>query len=116
MAHKRRRQRQHWECGHSGFGKFCHFCRDKQAGKPVGIKKARKGKAGGNRPGETPAKPKTWKRARCPFCNGTRVKRNDFNVMSAVDAKEYSCKEFACGKEFNEEQVKTWDEVEVSGR
>ncbi len=114
MAHKIRQQVQTWECGHSGFGKHCHFCKDKQAGKPVGIKKARKG----GRPGETgeAAKPRVWKRARCPFCNGTRVKRNDFNVMTALDAKEYSCKAFGCGKEFNENQVKMWDEIQVAGR
>lgn len=115
MAHKRRRQRNRWECGHQGLGKYCHFCKDKQAGRPVGIKKKRAARAGTGSGGAPEGRVRIWKRARCPFCKGSRVKKNDLNVMSALDAKEFTCKEFKCGKEFNEDQVKAWDEIQVPG-
>ena len=44
------------------------------------------------------------------------MKKNHLNVMSALDAKEYSCKDFKCGKEFNEDKVKAWDEIEIAAR
>lgn len=113
MGHRRRRQKQQFKCGHRGFGRYCHFCRDREAGKPVGIKKRR---SGSGRSGDESVPVRKWKRARCPYCNGTRVKKNDLNVMSAFDAKEFTCKERNCGKKFNEEDVRQWDEIEVPGR
>lgn len=116
MGHRSRRQKQLFKCGHRGFGQFCHFCKDKEAGKPVGIKKKRRASGGASGADSEPVPMRKWKRARCPFCNGTRVKKNPINAMSSFDIKEFSCKERNCGKEFNEEQVTQWDEVEVPAR
>jgi hypothetical protein len=106
-------QRNAFECGHKGFGKYCHFCKDIKAGRPVGKKAPRPASAGG-RPAE-PQEPRYWQRARCPHCNGNRVKKNDLNVLSALDAFEYTCMDFNCGKSFNSDQVKEFDKIEVKG-
>ena len=105
---------QHFECRHDGFGKYCHFCKDVAAGKKVGIKIPKKGEkvtASGK-----PEEPKYWNRAKCPFCNSSRVKKNEMNAFSALDAKEYTCGDFKCGKQFDSDQVKEYDKVEVKPR
>ena len=116
MAHKRRRQQQVFECKHKGFGKFCHRCKDEAAGriKPKKIVVSETGEkvaVGANEPVK-----KFWKRAKCPYCGGNRVKKNDINAFSAHDAKEYRCTSYECGKEFNSEQVKEYEQVEVKER
>lgn len=115
MAHRRRRQKNVFDCNHVGFGKYCHRCKDEKAGR---IKPRKAGSEAA--PGTTtagPAAPKrTWKRAKCPFCGGSRVKKNELNVFSPIDAKEYRCTSYECGKEFNSDQVKEYEEVEVRER
>lgn len=115
MAHKSRRQRNNFECRHKGFGKYCHFCKDLQAGKKVGIKIPKKGEKVDAATGK-PEEPRYWNRAKCPFCGSSRVKKNDLNVLSALDAKEYTCGDFNCGKQFDSDQVKEYDKVEVKPR
>lgn len=114
MAHKRRRQKQHFECKHVGLGKYCHRCKDEAAGR---IKPK---KLVVNEEGQTvlatEAPKKYWQRAKCPFCGGNRVKKNDMNAFSDMNAKEYRCTSFECGKEFNSEQVKEYEKVEVTER
>lgn len=112
MSHRSRRQKHVFECcGRKGFGKFCHFCKDVARGKPVGRKKQAAGARGG-----TGGEPKYWERAKCPFCGGTRVKKNEINVFSALDAMEFTCMSDTCGKQFNSEHVKEYEKVEVKPR
>jgi len=59
---------------------------------------------------------KYWKRAKCPYCGSNRVKKNDINAFSDNNAKEYRCTSFECGKQFNSEQVKEYEDVEVKER
>lgn len=117
MSQATRRQKQKWECGHRGFGKYCHFCKDVKAGRVQARKRTAEAVAAGApaAPGE-PSKPKTWKRAKCPYCGGSRVKKNEINAFSAHDAKEFTCASWECGKSFNSEQVKEYEEVEVRER
>lgn len=116
MSHKRRRQKQKFECTHLGFGKFCHRCKDEAAGriKPKKIVTQEDGSKVEQAAGEAPKK--FWQRAKCPYCGGSRVKKNDINAFSANDAKEYRCTSFECGKEFNSEQVKEYEKVEAVER
>ena len=114
MAHKVRMERRKFECTHKGYGKFCHYCKEAAAGR-VTIKKMVTDEVTGQKVVEA-AKPKYWQKAKCPFCGGSRVKKNDMNAFSAVDAKEYRCTSFECGKQFNSEQVKEYEQVEVKER
>lgn len=111
MSHKRRRQRQKFECTHVAFGKFCHRCKDEAAGRIKPKKMVTQ--EDGSQAAATEAPKKYWQRAKCPYCNGNRVKKNDINAFSANDAKEYRCTSFECGKEFNSEQVKEYEKVEA---
>ncbi len=113
MAHRSRRQMQKFQCTHKGFGKYCHFCKDVAAGKPVGRKTKKDANTGEQVEVAAPAVPKTWKRAKCPYCGGNRVKKNEINAFSANDAKEYRCTSFECKKQFNSDQVKEYEEVEA---
>jgi hypothetical protein len=114
MTHKRRMQKQKWECGHRGLGKYCHRCKDEAAGrikpKKIVIDEA------GQKVDAAEAPKKYWKRAKCPYCGQNRVKKNDINAFSANDAKEYRCTSYECGKEFNSDQVKEYEMVEVVDR
>ncbi|HLF93231.1 MAG TPA: hypothetical protein VJB14_07210 [Planctomycetota bacterium] len=114
MSHKRRRQRQKFECTHVAFGKFCHRCKDEAAGRIKPKKMVTQ--EDGSQAAATEAPKKYWQRAKCPYCNGNRVKKNDINAFSANDAKEYRCTSFECGKEFNSEQVKEYEKVEAVER
>jgi hypothetical protein len=114
MAHKVRRERHKFECGHKAYGKFCHFCKDIAAGRVTPKKMVTDEVTGQKVLAE--AKPKYWQRAKCPFCGGTRVKKQDINAFSPIDAKEYKCTSFECGKAFNSEQVKEYEQVEVKER
>lgn len=114
MAHKRRIQTNKFECGHHGLGKYCHRCRDEKAGKPVGVKM--KKAEDGSQVAVIEQPKKYWNRAKCPFCGGSRVKKNDINVMSDIKAFEYLCTSYECGKSFNSEQVKEYEKVEVRPR
>ena len=115
MAHKRRRQKQKFECTHVGFGKFCHRCKDEAAGR-IKPKKVVV-EADGSKTEVTVETPKKyWQRAKCPYCGSNRVKKNDINAFSANDAKEYRCTSFECGKEFNSDQVKEYEKVEAVER
>jgi hypothetical protein len=116
MAHKRRRQKQKFECTHVAFGKFCHRCKDEAAGriKPKKMVTQEDGSTVEQAVAEAPKK--YWQRAKCPYCGGSRVKKNDINVFSANDAKEYRCTSFECGKEFNSDQVKEYEKVEAVER
>ena len=116
MAHKRRRQKQKFECTHVGFGKFCHRCKDEAAGriKPKKVVVQEDGSKVETSAAEAPKK--YWNRAKCPFCGGSRVKKNDINAFSANDAKEYRCTSFECGKEFNSDQVKEYEKIEAVER
>ena len=116
MSHKRRRQHQKFECTHVGFGKYCHRCKDEAAGriKPKKIVTQEDGSKVEQVAGEAPKK--YWMRAKCPYCGGSRVKKNDINVFSDNNAKEYRCTSFECGKEFNSEQVKEYEKVEAVER
>ena len=118
MAHKRRRQVQKFECTHRGFGKYCHRCKDEAAGKIKPKKVVAKLPEGAEVTAEqAAASPKKyWKKAKCPYCDGNRVKKNEINAFSANDAKEYRCTSFECGKSFNSEQVKEYEQVEVVDR
>jgi hypothetical protein len=115
MTHKIRRQRQKFECTHAGFGKFCHRCKDEAAGR-IKPKKIVVNQDGQKVDIAKEAPKKYWQRAKCPFCGGNRVKKNDINVFSDNNAKEYRCTSFECGKEFNSEQVKEYEQVEVKER
>ena len=116
MSHKRRRQRQKFECTHVAFGKYCHRCKDEAAGriKPKKIVTQEDGSKIEQSAAEAPKK--YWNRAKCPYCGGNRVKKNEINAFSANDAKEYRCTSFECGKEFNSEQVKEYEKVEAVER
>lgn len=118
MSQATRKQKQRWECGHRGFGKYCHFCKDMAAGRVTPSKKRKEedAEAVAAATGIEPVKPKTWKKAKCPFCGGSRVKKQEINAFSALDAKEYKCTSWECGKAFNSEQVKEYEEVEVKER
>ena len=113
MAHKHRRQRQKFECTHAGFGKYCHRCKDEAAGriKPKKMVTQEDGSKVEQAVAEAPKK--YWQRAKCPYCGGNRVKKNDINVFSDNNAKEYRCTSFECGKEFNSDQVKEYEKVEA---
>ena len=114
MSHKRRRQRQKFECTHVAFGKFCHRCKDEAAGRIKPKKMVTQ--EDGSQAVATEAPKKYWQRAKCPYCGGSRVKKNDINAFSANDAKEYRCTSFECGKEFNSEQVKEYEKIEAVER
>jgi DNA-directed RNA polymerase subunit RPC12/RpoP len=116
MSHKRRRQRQKFECTHVAFGKYCHRCKDEAAGriKPKKVVVQEDGSKLETSGVEVPKK--YWNRAKCPYCGGNRVKKNDINAFSANDAKEYRCTSFECGKEFNSEQVKEYEKIEAVER
>ena len=115
MAHKRRRQRNTFEdCQHVGFGTFCHRCKDEKAGR-IKPKKIVKNETG-DEVSATAAPKKYWNRAKCPFCNGSRVKKNEMNAFSDLDTKEFRCTSYECGKEFNSEQVKEYEKIEVQER
>jgi DNA-directed RNA polymerase subunit RPC12/RpoP len=121
MAHKRRRQRQKFECTHRGFGKFCHRCKDEAAGrikpkKVVQQVQSVDATGAATVSAATDAPKKYWKRAKCPYCGGNRVKKNEINVFSDNNAKEYRCTSYECGKEFNSEHVKEYEQVEVVDR
>ncbi len=111
MSHKRRRQKQKFDCKHVAFGKFCHRCKDEAAGrvKPKKVVVTETGET----VSATEAPKRYWQRAKCPYCGGNRVKKNEINAFSANDTKEYRCTSFECGKEFNSEQVKEYEKVEV---
>lgn len=122
MSHKRRRQKiKFQDCGHTGFGKYCHFCKQIAAGKakpraakPSESEQAAAAATGTQLAGEQPKK--YWQRAKCPYCGGNRVRKNDINVFSDNNAKEYRCTSYECGKEFNSEQVKEYEKVEAVER
>ena len=116
MSHKRRRQRQKFDCTHVAFGKYCHRCKDEAAGKikPKKIVQNQDGSTTATAVAEAPKK--YWQRAKCPYCGGSRVKKNDINAFSDNAAKEYRCTSFECGKQFNSEQVKEYEQVEVKER
>lgn len=112
MAHRARMQRNKFSgCSHKGYGKYCHFCKDVAAGKPVGRKTVKTEE--GTTVAVEDVKPRFWKRAKCPFCGSSRVKKNEINAFSANDAFEYRCTAFECGKQFNSEQVKEYEDVEI---
>jgi len=115
MAHRRRRQKNVFDCNHKGFGKYCHRCKDEKAGR-IKTKKVVIDQATGQAVAAPEAPKRYWKRAKCPFCGGSRVKKNELNVFSPLDAKEYRCTSYECGKEFNSDQVKEYEEVEVRER
>ncbi len=114
MAHRTRQELKKFECGHKGLGKYCHFCKDIKAGR-VAPKKMVTDEVTGQKVAAE-AQKKYWQRAKCPFCGGSRVKKNDINAFSAADIKEYRCTSFECGKQFNSEQVKEYEQVEVVDR
>ena len=119
MSQATRRQKNKWECGHKAFGTYCHFCKDVAAGRVKVVKKQVTHEDGSTEmvaADAVPMKPKTWKKAKCPFCGGSRVKKQEINAFSALDAKEYKCTSYECGKAFNSEQVKEYEEVEVVER
>jgi hypothetical protein len=113
MSHKRRRQRQKFECTHVAFGKFCQRCKDEAAVriKPKKVVVQEDGSKLETSAADIPKK--YWNRAKCPYCGGNRVKKNDINAFSANDAKEYRCTSFECGKEFNSDQVKEYEKIEA---
>ena len=113
MTHKIRQQRQKFECTHVGFGKYCHRCKDEAAGRIKPKKIVQEADGSTSEVAATEAPKKYWQRAKCPYCGGSRVKKNDINAFSANDAKEYRCTSFECGKEFNSEQVKEYEKVEA---
>ena len=113
MAHKSRRQRQQFDCKHVAFGKYCHRCKDEAAGK-IKPKKMVVNESGEKVAVSVAEAPKKyWQKAKCPYCGGSRVKKNEINAFSANDTKEYRCTSFECGKQFNSEQVKEYEQVEV---
>ena len=114
MSHKRRIRKKKFECGHKGFGKYCHRCQDEKTGKPVGVK-TKKAEVGGQ-PAVMEQPKKYWNRAKCPYCGGSRVKKNEINALSRLETYEYVCTSFECGKSFNSDQVKEYEEVEVRPR
>ncbi len=114
MSHKRRRQRQKFECTHVAFGKYCHRCKDEAAGRIKPKKMVTQ--EDGSQAAATEAPKKYWQRAKCPYCNGSRVKKNEINAFSPNEAKEYRCTSYECGKEFNSEQVKEYEKVEAIDR
>lgn len=114
MAHRSRMQANKFPCNHKGLGKYCHFCKDLAAGRPVGQKKKKvDASAEGGDAAAADLPPKTWKRAKCPYCGGNRVKKNELNVFSDANAYEYRCTSYNCGKQFNSDQVKEYEEVEA---
>ena len=84
MAHKRRRQTNVFECKHAGFGKYCHRCKDEKAGR-IKPKKIVIDETTGQTLAAGEAPKKYWKRAKCPFCGGNRVKKNEINAFSPTD-------------------------------
>jgi hypothetical protein len=116
MSHKRRRQKQKFECTHVGLGKYCHRCKDEAAGRIKPKKVVVNQDGSQSEVVATEAPKKYWQKAKCPYCGGNRVKKNDMNVFSDNNAKEYRCTSFECGKEFNSEQVKEYEQVEVKER
>jgi DNA-directed RNA polymerase subunit RPC12/RpoP len=113
MTHKIRQQRQKFECTHVGFGKYCHRCKDEAAGRIKPKKIVQEADGSKSESAAEAAPKKYWKRAKCPYCGGNRVKKNDINAFSDNNAKEYRCTSFECGKQFNSEQVKEYEDVEV---
>lgn len=105
------RLKKRFECEHYGFGKYCHACKDAKAGKGT-PKKAKKAEA----EAAAAAPKRYWSRPKCPFCNGSWVKHNELNVMSALDAKEFTCTSYSCGKSFDIDRVKEFEQVEVKPR
>ena len=102
MSHKRRRQKNKFqECGHTAFGKYCHFCKQIAQGKA----KPRKIKSEGDMAEAAAASTGT--------ATAASVKKNSINAFSDNNAKEYRCTSFECGKEFNSEQVKEYEKVEA---
>jgi hypothetical protein len=116
MTHKIRQQRQRFECTHVGFGKFCHFCKQIAQGKAKPRKIVVQEDGSSVQVAASEAPKKYWQRAKCPYCGGNRVKKNDMNVFSDNNAKEYRCTSYECGKEFNSEQVKEYEQIEVKER
>jgi len=116
MSHKRRRQRNKFECTHVAFGKYCHRCKDEAAGRIKPKKIVTQDDGSKVEQSATEAPKKYWQRAKCPYCGGSRVKKNDINAFSANDAKEYRCTSFECGKEFNSDQVKEYEKIEAVER
>ena len=116
MAHKRRRQQNKFECTHRGFGKYCHRCKDEAAGRIKPKKVVVQADGAKVEVAASEAPKKYWDRAKCPFCNGTRVKKNEINAFSDSNIKEYRCTSFECGKQFNSEQVREYEKVEVKER
>ncbi len=123
MSHKRRRQKNKFqECSHVAFGKYCHFCKQIQQGKAKPRKVKTEGEMAEAAAASTGtataanAEKKYWNRAKCPYCGGNRVKKNNINAFSDNNAKEYRCTSFECGKEFNSEQVKEYEKVEAVDR
>ena len=119
MSHKRRRQLQKFaDCSHKGFGKFCHFCKQIAVGKakPRKTVTAEDGSSKEVSAGAVEVPKKYWMKAKCPYCGGNRVKKNEMNAFSDNNAKEYRCTSFECGKQFNSEQVKEFEKVEVVDR
>ena len=116
MTHKIRQQRQKFECTHVGFGKYCHRCKDEAAGRIKPKKVVVEADGSKTEVAAADAPKKYWQRAKCPYCGGNRVKKNDINAFSDNNAKEYRCTSFECGKQFNSEQVKEYEQVEVKER
>lgn len=115
MAHKRRMQQQTFgDCKHKGLGKYCHRCKDEKAGK-IKPKKVVVTETGETVAADAAPK-KYWNRAKCPYCGGNRVKKNEINAFSDTNAKEYRCTSFECGKQFNSEQVKEYEKIEAVDR
>ncbi len=115
MTHRSRRQRQKFECGHVAFGTYCHRCKDEKAGRLTPKKKVMV-KDDVRNVVAADAPKRYWNRAKCPFCGQSRVKKNEINAFSPSDIKEYRCVSYECGKEFNSEQVKEYERVEVRER
>lgn len=116
MSHKSRIRKKKFPCGHQGLGKYCHRCEDEKAGR-LKVSQPRRTEASSAEQPVAAERPKEyWNRAKCPFCGGTRVKKNDLNVFSDMKAFEYTCTSYECGKSFNSDQVKEYERVEAKPR
>lgn len=118
MSHKSRIRKKKFECGHEGLGKFCHRCAEEKAGRLQAKRRSttEEGAGGGGSAPAAEAPKKFWNRAKCPHCGGSRVKKNDLNVFSDMKAFEYTCTSYECGKSFNSDQVKEYEQVEAKPR